>query len=102
MPHAPAPGSGGWFLDRAPVIGETLVAGGGRLGDDRVRPVVVGHERLGDLTAPGAGQAARVEEDPEPLQRTALPIIGDVPVGLQWCPVARGRGEIPDGAAGSG
>ena len=41
-----------------PVVGETLVADGSRLGDDRVRPVVVGHDRLGHAAAVGAAQPA--------------------------------------------
>jgi xylitol oxidase len=98
----PAPGPGGLVGDHAPVVGEALVAGGGGLGDDRVRPVVVGHDRLGHPPSAGPGQAAGVQEDAEPVQRAALPAVGDVPVVLQRRPVAGGGGEVPGGAAGTG
>src|SRR6478752_680901 len=100
VPLAPGPGPGGLLGHYAPVVGETLVAGRGRLGDDRVRPVVAGHDGLGHATAVGAAQPAGVQEDPEPLERAAPPAIGDVSLVLQRRPVPRGRGEVPDRAAG--
>src|SRR4029077_2124058 len=99
VPLAPGPGPGGRPGHHAPVIGETLMAARGRRGDDRVGPVVVGHDRLGHAAAVGAAQPAGVQEDPEPRQRTALPAVGDVLLVLQRRPGARGRGEVPDRAA---
>src|SRR2546423_8624685 len=80
---APAPGPGGMLGHHTPVIREAPVAGRGRLGDDGVGPVVVGHNRLGHLTAVGPAQPARVQEDAEPLECTALPAVGDVLLVLQ-------------------
>ncbi len=99
---APAPRPGGRSGHGAPVVGKSLVAGGGRLGDDRVRPVVVGHDRLGHVPTVGAAQPAGEQEDPEPLQHATAAAVGDVLVVLQRHPGARGRGEVPGGAAGPG
>src|SRR5580698_6979956 len=85
-----------------PVVDEALMAGGGGLGDDRVGPVVVGHHGLGHETPLGPGQPARVHEHPEPLQRPALPAVGDVLVVQERGPAAGRGGEVPDGAAGAG
>src|SRR5712672_1762164 len=78
VPLAPGPGPGGRLGHHAPVIGEALVAGRGR---------------LGDAAAVGATQPAGVQEDPESLEGTALPAVGDVLLVLQRRPIARGRGE---------
>src|SRR5690242_15662207 len=99
---APEPGPAGRLGHHAPVVGEALVAGRGRLGDDGVGPVVVGHHRLGHATAPGPVKTAGRQEDPEPLERAAAAAVGDVLVGLERRPVARGRGEIPLRRAGAG
>ena len=74
----------------------------GGLGHDRVRPVVIGHDGLGDLAASGARQEAGLQEDPEPLKRAALPRVPDVRLVLQRYQRAGRRGEVPGGAAGAG
>src|SRR5258708_32169219 len=102
MPLAPAPRPGGRSRHRAPLVGESLVPGGGGLGDDGGGPVVVGDDGLGHVTALGAGQPAGVNEDPESLQRAPLPTVGYVLVVRQRRPVTRGCGDVPGRAAGPG
>ena len=63
---------------------------------------MVGHDGFGHPTAVGAAQPAGVQQDPEPLQRAALAAVGDVRLVQQRRPVARGRGEVPDGTARPG
>src|SRR5262245_53459112 len=102
MPQAPVPRAGCRSGDRAPVIGESLMPGGSRFGNDRVGPVVVGHDGLGGETPLGPGQPAGLNEDPETLHCSALPAVRYVLVILQRCPVAGRGGHIPDGTARPG
>src|SRR5580692_5895741 len=73
---APAAGARRLRGDRAPVVGEPSVPGGGRLGHDRVGPVVVGDQGRGHGGAAGAREPARGEEDPEPVERASLAAVG--------------------------
>src|SRR2546429_878522 len=82
IPLAPGPGAGGLLGHHAPVVGETLVAGRGLLGDDRVGPVVACHDRLRHAAAGGPAYPPRVQAEPEPLLLPPPPPVADGPLSL--------------------